>query len=232
MIQHADLVKPEGVKAAPVVLLLSIALVFVAGFCSFLTLMPILFPSLFWDTLSCLPTTFLLICGFRLVQRHVGDVKPYALLLAFVASTISDLLLLILVRLSLKWITIRTSIPRIAGALAIQIAVVLLVFVVPYYIPIEWHPEMAKTGTGAALFSLAIFNLPTVVASLAFSISLLFVLIHRLTWPLLSEISYILTRNNVLEKRGALRFAGGILISYALHPTTSFWSYVVDKVLK
>ena len=113
-----------------------------------------------------------------------------------------------------------------------QLLSLFLVFVIPYGLPIMWHPEMARSSVGQILFVLALFNIPTVVASLAFGFSLSVVLLHRLVWPLLSEFTYVLTRNEVLEKRKTVRWIGCACIAYAVSANHTFWYYLSQKLLK
>jgi hypothetical protein len=113
-----------------------------------------------------------------------------------------------------------------------QLVTLLLVFVIPYRLPIMWNPKMVGTNAGQTLFVLAIFNLPTAIASTAFSLSLFVVLAHRLIWPFLSKLTYILIRNEVLEKRKTVRWMGFAFIAYSLFSRDSLWHYFAEKLLK
>jgi hypothetical protein len=50
----------------------------------------------------------------------------------------------------------------------------------------------------------------------SFVLALLIVLIHRVTWPLLSTWTYVLTRKEVLEKRKTVRWVAITLVIYGL----------------
>ena len=92
---------------------------------------------------------------------------------------------------------------------------VLSLFIFPFLLPIK-VPGMSKSSLGVSIFMLALFNIPTAIASMTFGISLLVVLLHRFSWPLLSRLTYILTRNEVLDKRKTVRAIGGALMLFGL----------------
>ena len=232
IIKHSEVLKPELTKQVPLLAILGIGLFFVAGFCLLLAVLPILLKSPVWAWISCIPTVFLLELTYQLFHKHLGNAKEYGIALALAISFASDVLLLMLVRQSLRWILARTTLARIVSAMAMQLLALFLVFVIPYRLPIVWHPEMARSSVGQILFVLALFNIPTVVASLAFGFSLSVVLLHRLVWPFLSEFTYVLTRNEVLDKRKTVRWIGCACIVYAVSANHTFWYYLSQKLLK
>ena len=204
------------VHETPVLILGGILFLLVSGFCLALGLLPVLLKSSIWGWLSCLPTALWLLLTFRFLYYHIHSDfgGQLGIVAALAISLASDLLLLILIRSSLGWILVRTTIPRIISAMAMQVFVLSL-FIFPFLLPIK-VPGMSKSSLGVSIFMLALFNIPTAIASMTFGISLLVVLLHRFSWPLLSRLTYILTRNEVLDKRKTVRAIGGALMLFGL----------------
>jgi hypothetical protein len=183
--------------------------------------------------LSCIPTALILFLTYRLIYEHFSYGKQLGILVALAVSIVSDLLLLTLIRKSLAWMMDRTSVWRMIAAVATQISALCLVFVVPALYPILWRPDLARSSLGDSVFMLAIFNIPTGIASIAFAASLFVVLLHRIRWPLLSQWTYVLTRTDVLEKRKTVRWIGGALHFYGLSGlfSGSFFLHIAEKLL-
>lgn len=231
IIRHSEAFKPATVRQAPLLIMFSIGLLIAGFLCIVLALLPMFRKSALWPWLSCMPAAFLLVRTSQMLYGHLAHGREIGIVIALAFSFMSDLFLLVLVRQSLRWIQIQTNLLRIIVAVVIQAAALLLIVGIPYRHPIVWHPEMAKTNTGQMLFALALFNLPTAIASLAFSLSLVVVVLHRLFWPFLSELTYILTRNEVLEKRKTVRSIGYALFIYAILGS-GFWRQIAQKVMR
>ena len=202
------------VHHAPLLILAGIVFLFVAGLCLILAILPMLLKSPAWEWLSCLPTAFWLILTIRLVCFYPGSEKQLGIVVALAISLASNLLLLALIRSSLKWVLVNTTIWRMVFAVAMQLVTFVFAFVMPAMLPVVWRPDISKSKLGADIFLLAVFNFPTAIASMMFGISLLVVLLHRFSWPLLSKLTYVLTRNEVLDKRRVVRMVGGGLILF------------------
>lgn len=229
--RNSGAVKPELLNQIPLLVILGAVLLILAVISAALALLPMLLRSRAWAWISCLPAILLLLATGELIRNGIGDTKQYGLLAALIVSVISDVLLLMLVRRSLLWISERTSLARLVCVLTVQVIALLMIFVIPYRLPIVWYPKLAGTSTGQTLFVLAIFNLPTAFASIAFICGICIVLTHQLVWPLLSKIIYILTRNEVLDKRKTLRSFGLLCVAYAAFKG-SLWHFVGEKLLK
>jgi hypothetical protein len=110
--------------------------------------------------------------------------------------------------------------------------IIALIFLTPFQISMVWRPDLIKGSLGLSLFVLAIFNIPTVIASAAFDVSLLAVLLHRISWPLLSQWTYVLTRNDVLEKRKTMRVIGVAFLAYGLSGHSGALWKIVEEILE
>jgi hypothetical protein len=181
-----------------------------------LALLPIFLKSSFWEWVSCGPALLLFLATGRLVYLHLSYAKQVGFIAALAASVASDVVLLIIVRTSLSWLVARSTIRRMVGLIAVHLIVLMTLFAAPLLMPISWRPAMAKTSLGVTFFSLAMFNIPTAIASMAFLVCVMVVLLHRVLWPLMSRMTYILTRNEVLEKRKTVRTIGLALMLYGL----------------
>jgi hypothetical protein len=91
-----------------------------------------------------------------------------------------------------------------------------IVFLIPLRILYTNALTNPKSNIAVGMFMLVLFNIPTAIASIAFLSLLPLVLLHRVTWPLLSQLTYILTCNEVLEKRGLVRTIAVGLMVYGL----------------
>jgi hypothetical protein len=222
ILAHSDVIERSGasgarlVHVAPVLVGLGICFLIVAGLCLTAAVLPVLRKSSVWAWLSCAPMAVWLLLTFRLIYKHLEYGSQLGLSIALACSIASDLLLLVLIRKSLHWIVARSTIARIIVSTTVQVVILPLLFSVPFVLPMTWWPNMSKSSLGLAVFMLAVFNIPTAIASLAFGISLLVVLLHRITWPFLSTWTYVLTRNEVFNKRKTIRGISTLMIIYGL----------------
>ena len=220
------------VHGAPILIMAGFAFLFVAGLCLTLAVMPILFRSHIWAWLSCLPTALWLFGTYRLFHYHVAYDKQFGICVALAISIASDLLLLILVRQTLRWLAVHPTITRLIAAITIQGLTLYLIFYIPFLLPTFWQPDMAKRSFGWILIMVSVFNIPTAFASIIFDISLLVILVHRISWPLLSQWTYVLTRKDVLEKRKTVRVIGCALLLFGLSGHSGMLWQIVEKMLK
>jgi hypothetical protein len=99
---------------------------------------------------------------------------------------------------------------------ALQLLLIICVFVFPISVLFVEMTDKSHTNLAMGMMMLAIFNIPTAFAAVSFVLALLIVLIHRVTWPLLSTWTYVLTRKEVLEKRKVVRTVSVALLIYGL----------------
>ena len=205
-------------NALPLVALACFVFFAIGFFCLVLAILPIIFKFSIWAWISCFPTLLTLLLFIRLLYLvHTISGPQLGLLIALPASLISDIFLLILTRQSLSWMLSRTSIVRMTVTLTIHLVLIYMLFVFPIQFMFAIAHNKSQIGMAVAMLNLAIFNIPTALASAAFILSLSIVLVHRVTWPLLSQWVYVLTRKDVLEKRKTIRLIAGIFIVYGLH---------------
>jgi len=221
-VEYADLIKRTSPHAAnlqravPLLIVVGVVSFLFCGFCAMLAILPIVFKSRLWAWISCSPTTLVLLLFFRLVYLHKMNGGQLILLLALALSLTSDILLLIIVRLTLRWMLANITLRRTTITILIQVLLFVLVFALPLSVLFDHAFIASKSNLAMGMLMLAIFNIPTAIACMTFLFLLLLVLLHRVTWPLLSQLTYILTRNDVLEKRGLTRAISLGLIGYGL----------------
>jgi len=232
VLQHPTVVQPRLVHAIPILILLVVALLFFGGLCLILAVLPMFLKSKFWSILSCIPTALWLVGTVRLYRLHLQYDKQAGIAVALAASFASDVLILALIRETLRWIQTRTSVVRIVVALLVQVAAFCLIFLIPIGLPILWKPTLAKNNFGLNLALTGVFNIPTVIACAVFAATLIVVLVHRIFWPLLSQWTYVLTRNDVLEKRKTIRAFGLACMLYGISGQSGFLWELVQKALK
>jgi len=153
---------------------------------------------------------------------------------ALAVSVASDVLLLVIIRSSLRWMLADTKPLRMIGTIGIQTLIFIIVFLFPlrlFFLNPNLDPKSSFPSAG---FLLVLFNVPTALASVSLLLPLLFVLIHRVTWPMLSQLTYILTRNDVLEKRKTLRTIAVALMGFGVSgiPRISFVLRLVQLLNK
>ena len=232
ILTNSTTLKPELVRQVPLLMLLDIGFLFLGAVCGLLVLFTVSYKSHLLEWLSCTPAILWAVCmiRFHLLVHTMGN--PYGIGAALSISVASDILLLVLIRKSLQWIESDTTLLKMLIALALQALTFVLIFLIPLRLPTAWHPEMAKTMTGQFLFALAMFNLPTVLASLVFGTCVLFVTLHLQFWPFINAVNYVLVRKEVLDKRKTVRLLGFALIIFAIAWDHSLWYFIAQKVMK
>jgi hypothetical protein len=201
-----------------------------------LAILPSLLRSRWPVVLSLFPIVFsitgVLLDSFR-VLRHKHLQLPFfgALLL----SLLSDILLLVLVRFTLHWISTKTNVFRIAVAILIQVGVFLCLIVVPLtassvLTDTSAGGVLAQTSAPQILDFLAIFNVFTGLASSLFLMVLLFVLLHRVFWPVLGKLFYPLARYELIRNKKFLFSVGIVCVVFALSWMNPFFKVVQSLV--
>lgn len=204
-----------------------IALVF-----GILSALPMIFKSRLWVWLSCFPTGLVFILFLRLVYLRAVNPGRLAIILSVVISLVSDVLLVAVIRQSLRWITKQVSLARIAAAIAVQVLLVLVTFWLPIQLLILQVPHKPASSLSVGALTLTLFNIPTAVASICFIASLAFMILHLFTWPIMERVVYILTRPEVLEKRKYLRVISGAIAAYGLQgiPKTDILIKIIETL--
>jgi hypothetical protein len=216
LILRLDPAAAKAVQAFPLVIALGLVFLLLFGIWAILATLPLILKSSIWVWLSCLPTALVACLYIRLLLIGSPQATQFGIPSDFALSIVSDLLLLIALRKSLKWMLGSTTIFRIVATISFQFALLLGVFTVPFFLLILGGPEHAKTQWAGNMFILGVFNLPTAFASASFILLLAFVLLHRVLWPLLSQWVYVLTRSEVFNKRKSVRAVAFSMLLYGL----------------
>jgi hypothetical protein len=240
LVAYADLLKRSTPSAdrlehtVPVFILYGIVFLVVSLFCATFAILPIVFKSPLWAWLSCSPTILVIFLYLRLVYMHLASGNRLVLIEAFTMSLASDILLLMIIRQSLKWMLACVTLLRVTITMAIQLLLISIVIILPIAFIVKLAVANPKSNLVTTMLILGLFNIPTALASAAFVVLLFIVLLHRITWPLLSQWTYVLTRKDVLEKRKLLRTVAISLIMFGLSgiPRMAFVMKVVEKVFR
>jgi hypothetical protein len=225
---------PNVHNSVPLFIWFGATLFLISGVLALVALLPVVFRSSFWAWLSCTPTFLVLFMFFRLLYLRRVNAMTLPLPVALAASVASDVLLLVIIRSSLKWMLANTKPLRMIGTIGIQALIFFIVFLFPlrlFFLNPNLNPRSSLSSAG---FLFVIFNIPTAIASVSLLLPLLFVLVHRITWPALSQLTYILTRNDLLEKRKTLRTIAVGLIGFGVSgiPRMSFVLRLVQLLNK
>jgi hypothetical protein len=88
--------------------------------------------SIIWSWISCVPI-ILMLASFT-ASMFAGHIAEGGETFFFppVVSLLSDILLLVIVRRSLRWLAVRTTFVRIIISVLVQILIVIVVFVIPF----------------------------------------------------------------------------------------------------
>jgi hypothetical protein len=179
-----------------------------AGCCFALAVIPAVFRSPVTIGFSLLPVI--------VVLSRVQDVVMSAVL---VVGLLSDILLLAFVRfMSRKAITQPTSL-KILLILLLQLGLAALLVLLPTkgaLYAVSGHGYVESDALPGALLLIAISNFFTALASCAFAAALVFVLLHRITWPFLGRIFYPLARFRLMTNRVLLLGIRGACMTYAV----------------
>ncbi len=189
---------------------LSHFLLIIGSACLLLAVLPALMRSRWSTALSLLPLSCVLLGLIRLLANHSVDKGQVEILVALVVSVLSDILLLALVRLTIRRVSADPSISRIAIAVLIQACIISLFIAAP------WETSGYLRGTtGRVVLGVGIFNAFTWAASSVFLLALLFVLLHRVIWPILSRMFYPLARHEFVHNRKIMAGVGTGCLIYA-----------------
>jgi len=220
--------------SVPLLILAGLFFFAIGLLCAALAILPIVFKSRIWVWLSCFPTILFLSLFLRSVYRHLAGAGQFGIVAALALSLASDIILLVIVRESLKWALAITTIPKVAATIAIQLVLLSITVLTPAFISIHQAKAEAHGALAVTMLMLFLFNVPTALASAALVSSLVVVLLHRITWPFLSQWTYVLVRKDVLEKRKTVRTIAGFLIVYGLSglPALSLVLKIFEKFNK
>jgi hypothetical protein len=169
--------------------------------CLILGALPSLLPSRWTVALSLFPF-FLVTAGtIKTIRLHRPVASLLAVYIALLASFLSDVLLLALVRFVVRRISEETSVFRLAVAVLIQVGAITLLVVAPLQTAGPLLVRFGQRPELRALTALGIFNAFTGIASSVFLIALLGVLLHKAIWPVLGRLLYAMARHQLTRSR-------------------------------
>jgi hypothetical protein len=190
----------------------------------FLAILPSLWHSRWAVALSLLPADFVFF-GFLvalLLRTHSLKPQNWALVLGLVLGLLSDVLLVALVRFTVRWVSVKASALRIGLAIVIQLSVVYFLILVPFAIPATFPDDFRQSVGLMSLLIMGGLNIFTAFASLTFVLSLLLLLLHRALWPVLGRLVNLLYEYKVIRNRKVMVWIGTGCFIFAcpwMHPT-------------
>jgi hypothetical protein len=222
---------PEGLvkhwSLVEAVCLLGTTLFFLIG------LLPSLSPSRWFVRLSLLPVYFF---GFgmllELIERPHGPHKQLAFSSALLASFLSDIFWVALVRFTVRWIIAKTNVFRIACAVLIQLGVIILLVDLPAAVGEVLIDTYGPLPAFKAVGLVAALNVFAGLASSLFFLTLLFVLLHRVFWPVLGRVLYPLARQQVIHNRGIMLSVGTACFIFAFPSMSNAVKGVLERLAK
>lgn len=189
---------------------------FVIG-CIFLLFaaLPSLLPSRWSNGLSLLPFLVVLSGLVKLILSHRATGDQLMMFAILIAGILSDVLVLTLIRYTVRRISTAPTLSRVAIAISAQIALITFLVVAP----IEASgPLIVKFGNRLmfkTLLWLGVFNLFTGLLASVFLLLLFTVMLHRVTWPILGKLIYPLARYEVLRNHIAMAGIGTACFMFA-----------------
>ncbi|MGD0325758.1 MAG: hypothetical protein ABSD45_18680 [Terriglobia bacterium] len=177
--------------------------------------LPSVMPSRFTRLMSVLPALLLTFALFMLVRRHLPFQHQFVLLVALFISTLSDIGLLVGVRQSIRWISEEVRPFKICAAILGQVATGVLVVWAPSEISGHLSVRYGWKLFPEFLMAISVFNVSTAIAALAFVLSLLVVLLHRMFWPIIERLLYPAARYKVVRNHKAMATLGAACVVVA-----------------
>jgi len=199
------------------------SIIFVGG-CIFLSLalLPSFFTSRWFVRLSLFPVFFSWMIGLPL-ELILGPLGPHgshkhrqlAGSTALLASFLSDIFLVALVRFSIRWIAVKAGAFRIAVAVLLQAGVIILLIFVPFSVGTALVQKFGPSSNFGAVGMFALLNVFTGLTACTFLFVLLFVLLHKVLWPVLGRLLYPLARYEVIRNPKMLIGIGTVCYVFA-----------------
>lgn len=212
IITHASALPDNLTKSLAAVSIVGLAALFIGCICLAIAAMPSLWPSRFSVALSLLPGLLVIYSGIRVIWFHQLSPAIAGMFVALVLGLLSDALLLILVRLTVRRVSAKPKVSQIAAAVLLQLGGVVFFVIVPIEAALHVQMKAGNHQPAAALavfyFWLAVVNVFTGLASFLFSIVLVFVLIHKALWPTMSRLIYPLARFEVVRNHKLMAGVG------------------------
>jgi hypothetical protein len=208
VLQPRNLVAPVPGQLLSAVQLIEYFCTVVGAICFLLAAMPSLWPSPLFVSLSLLPGLIFTAGLIKLIQLHRPFQNQLGMFIALLVSFLSDVIVLALVRFTVRKVSAIASVSKIVLAILIQVCVLGLLVVAPYEIAPRLMVRFGHTPALQILFVVAIFNAFTGLASSIFLFVLLFVLLHKVLWPALGKLLYPLARHQIIRNHKIMASVG------------------------
>ena len=173
-----------------------------------LGVLPALKRSVVTTALSLGPAALIVLISVKAAFASGGIAKLIGLDFGLILSLLCDVGLIVVVRLTLKWLVRESRIPKIFAAIVMQIAVVALLILLPYELGGSLAIRFKESGAVQGFVVLGIFNLFTALAASLFLLTLVFVLLHRAFWPFIDRLTYPVAARQVLANSAIMGTVG------------------------
>jgi hypothetical protein len=151
---------------------------------------------------------------------------------ALSVSLLSDLATTAMIRKNIGWLSRETRVLRIGLAVSLQILWILVLILPPglagYF---RWRHQR-RDPVGLALLLTCAFNLNTGLLSAAFASSLLFVIAHKISWPVLERVLYPAARWQIIRNRKLMGGLAVVCLAHAFHLTSGALKSIMEVAAK
>jgi hypothetical protein len=154
---------------------------------------------------------------------------------AALLSLTSDVIVTTLIRGSIKTLRKELKVWRIVAILVLQLCCIPLFFAVPAVWGFFLDKERTKHIHGSLsliLYLLSCMNITTMLLSLGFIASLAFVIVSRLSWPILERLLYPIADLKVIRNRKLMGGLALVCFSYAFNLTSGLLKGLMDVAAK
>jgi hypothetical protein len=195
-----------------------------ASVCFIVAMLASKYPSRWTTALCLLPPLFIFI--YTPLTNFILIFQPTLTIVLLLVSLLSDIFVVLVIRVTLRTLLRRPTALLFVAALIGQLAIILLLLIVPTYALDNLHslPE-GLSNYGSAICGM---NISSGMVSLAFICVLLFFLLHRIFWPIASRIIYPIARFKILQNRKFMVGAGAICLAVISPP----FAALLEKVAK
>jgi hypothetical protein len=165
---------------------------------------------------SLLPAVVSIGGAIRLALHHLPIGEQLGLLAALFIGVFFDIALLAGVRKSLRWMKEQNDAIRICLTMVAHIAMAIVIVWVPMDLAVAVKAKFPSKALQNFLFGIGAFNLFTSAVACTFVITLLFVFLHRIFWPVLERLVYPFARYRVVRNPKAMATIGAACVVFAL----------------
>jgi hypothetical protein len=180
-----------------------------------LAALPSILPSALSRFLSLLPCLVFLLGIIQMVRKHLPLNGQLEMLAALLLSLLSDVVLFVAVRQSIRWISVQLRPLRVCLVISGQIALIFLIVWLPQEISGRLSVKYGWKVIPQFLIMISGFNVFTAIAACIFILVLSGVLIHHLFWPFVSRLFYQVARYRLVRNHKAMASLGAICMIFA-----------------